>query len=69
MAASKCRQKKRERAQLVESKFEEQSERKGQLEDEISDPCCQILDIKNEDLKHAHCGDGLIERHLAQMIE
>lgn len=69
MAASKCRQKKRERAQLLETRFEEQSERKNQLEGEISDLGCQILDIKNEVLKHAHCGDGHIERHLAQMIE
>lgn len=69
MAANRCRQRKRELAQFLESRLKEISERKNELEGEISELCCQILDFKSEVLKHAHCGDARIEQHLAQVIE
>lgn len=49
--------------------IKEQSERRSQLESEISSLRRQILDLKNEVLKHAHCGDGYVSRHLAQMMK
>lgn len=69
VAASKCRQKKKEHTQLLEWRFKQQSEKKRELDNEVSDLRGQILELKHEILKHAHCGDGRVGHHLAQMMK
>lgn len=69
LAANKCRQKKKERMRLIESRCKEESEKKCQLGSEISSLRCQILDLKNEVLKHAHCADGRVGSQLAHMMK
>ncbi|EKV10597.1 BZIP transcription factor (Atf21), putative [Penicillium digitatum PHI26] len=69
LAASKCRQKKKEHTQLLEFNFKEQSEKKEQLIAEIARLRSEILGLKNEVLKHAQCGDEPIRLHLAQMVK
>ena len=69
VAASKCRQKKKEHTAHLESRFKAQWQKKAQLENELSSLRCQILSLKNEVLKHAHCGDGRVGEHLSQMMQ
>lgn len=69
LAASKCRQKKKEHTQKLEYRFKEQSEKKERLQGEIATLRSQILSLKNEVLKHAQCGDEPIKLHLAQMVK
>ncbi|KAJ6144879.1 Rho GTPase activation protein [Penicillium chermesinum] len=69
LAASKCRQKKKEHTQQLESRYKEQSEKKEQLVGEIARLRSEILNLKNEVLKHAQCGDEPIKLHLAQMVK
>ncbi|KAJ5492139.1 Rho GTPase activation protein [Penicillium expansum] len=69
LAASKCRQKKKEHTQLLEFNFKEQSEKKEKLIGEIARLRSEILGLKNEVLKHAQCGDEPIKLHLAQMVK
>jgi hypothetical protein len=69
LAASKCRQKKKEHTQLLESRYREQSDKKEQLVSEIARLRSEILGLKNEVLKHAQCGDEPIKLHLAQMVK
>ncbi|EAW13150.1 bZIP transcription factor atfB [Aspergillus clavatus NRRL 1] len=69
LAASKCRQKKKEHTQLLESRYKEQSDKKEQLVSEIARLRSEILGLKNEVLKHAQCGDEPIKLHLAQMVK
>ncbi|KAJ5558336.1 hypothetical protein N7535_008549 [Penicillium sp. DV-2018c] len=69
LAASKCRQKKKEHTQKLESDYKEQSDRKEQLMAEISRLRSEVLGLKNEVLKHAQCGDEPIKLHLAQMVK
>lgn len=69
VAASKCRQKKKEHTAHLESRFKAQWQKKAQLESELSSLRCQILSLKNEVLKHAHCGDGRVGEHLSQMMQ
>lgn len=69
LAASKCRQKKKEHTMQLESKFKEQSDKRDELNAEISALRGQILALKNEVLKHAQCGDEPIKLHLAQMVK
>ncbi|KGO77603.1 hypothetical protein PITC_074100 [Penicillium italicum] len=69
LAASKCRQKKKEHTQQLEFNFKEQSEKKEQLIGEIARLRSEILGLKNEVLKHAQCGDEPIKLHLAQMVK
>ncbi|CAG8909100.1 unnamed protein product [Penicillium egyptiacum] len=69
LAASKCRQKKKEHTQHLEFSFKEQSEKKAQLIAEIARLRSEILGLKNEVLKHAQCGDEPIKLHLAQMVK
>jgi hypothetical protein len=69
LAASKCRQKKKEHTQQLEFNFKEQSEKKEQLVAEIARLRSEILGLKNEVLKHAQCGDEPIKLHLAQMVK
>ncbi|KAJ5139892.1 Basic leucine zipper (bZIP) transcription factor atfB [Penicillium atrosanguineum] len=69
LAASKCRQKKKEHTQKLEYRYKEQSEKKERLQGEIASLRSQILSLKNEVLKHAQCGDEPIKLHLAQMVK
>ena len=69
LAASKCRQKKKEHTTLLESRYKEQSDKKEKLVAEISRLRSEILGLKNEVLKHAQCGDEPIKLHLAQMVK
>jgi bZIP transcription factor len=69
LAASKCRQKKKEHTLMLESQFKEQSSRKDMLNAEIARLRSEILGLKNEVLKHAQCGDEPIKLHLAQMVK
>ena len=69
VAASKCRQKKKEHTAHLESRLKAQWQKKTQLESELSSLRCQILSLKNEVLKHAHCGDGRVGEHLSQMMQ
>jgi hypothetical protein len=69
LAASKCRQKKKEHTQQLEFSFKEQSDKKENLMAEIAKLRSEILGLKNEVLKHAQCGDEPIKLHLAQMVK
>jgi hypothetical protein len=69
LAASKCRQKKKEHTQQLEFRYKEQSEKKELLVSEIARLRSEILSLKNEVLKHAQCGDEPIKLHLAQMVK
>ncbi|KAJ5152254.1 Rho GTPase activation protein [Penicillium capsulatum] len=69
LAASKCRQKKKEHTQKLEHRYKEQSDKKEQLVGEIARLRSEILSLKNEVLKHAQCGDEPIKLHLAQMVK
>ncbi|KAF3384355.1 Transcription factor atf21 [Penicillium rolfsii] len=69
LAASKCRQKKKEHTQQLEFRYKEQSEKKELLVGEIARLRSEILGLKNEVLKHAQCGDEPIKLHLAQMVK
>ncbi|EPS32432.1 hypothetical protein PDE_07392 [Penicillium oxalicum 114-2] len=69
LAASKCRQKKKEHTQQLEQRYKEQSEKKEMLVAEIARLRSEILSLKNEVLKHAQCGDEPIKLHLAQMVK
>ncbi|EEA28566.1 bZIP transcription factor (Atf21), putative [Talaromyces marneffei ATCC 18224] len=69
LAASKCRQKKKEHTMMLESRFKEQSDKRERLNSEISRLRGEILGLKNEVLRHAQCGDEPIKLHLAQMVK
>ncbi|KAJ6006013.1 Rho GTPase activation protein [Penicillium sp. IBT 35674x] len=69
LAASKCRQKKKEHTQVLEVRYKEQSEKRERLVGEIARLRSEILCLKNEVLKHAQCGDEPIKLHLAQMVK
>ena len=69
VAASKCRQKKKEYTALLETQFKVQWQKKSQLDGELSSLRCQTLGLKNEVLRHAHCGDGRVKEHLTQMMQ
>ena len=69
LAASKCRQKKKEHTMLLETRYKEQSDKKEKLMAEIARLRSEILGLKNEVLKHAQCGDEPIKLHLAQMVK
>ncbi|CAI7585205.1 unnamed protein product [Penicillium glandicola] len=69
LAASKCRQKKKEHTQKLEFDFKEQSEKREKLLGQIARLRSEVLGLKNEVLKHAQCGDEPIKLHLAQMVK
>lgn len=69
LAASKCRQKRKEQTMQLESRFKETSETREMLNAEISRLRSDMLGLKNEVLRHAQCGDEPIKLHLAQMAE
>lgn len=66
IAASKCRQRKKEQTMDLESRFQEQSRKKDELMTKFSQLRLEVLELKNEVLKHAGCDDMSIRRHLAQ---
>ncbi|BCR87450.1 bZIP transcription factor [Aspergillus chevalieri] len=68
-AASRCRQKRKEHTQVLEERFKEQSTKHQQLQSEFRCLRMEILGLKNEVLKHAHCTDNHISEYLAQMLE
>jgi hypothetical protein len=68
LAASKCRQKKKEHTQQLEVRFKEQSEKNAHLHKEIHELKSQALNLKNELLKHAQCNDEAIKLHLSHMV-
>ncbi|KAE8349695.1 hypothetical protein BDV28DRAFT_140683 [Aspergillus coremiiformis] len=68
LAASKCRQKKKEHTKLLETRYREVATKKGELETEIEQLRSEVLGLKNEMLRHAQCGDEAIKLHLAQMV-
>ncbi|KAJ5832542.1 Rho GTPase activation protein [Penicillium riverlandense] len=68
LAASKCRQKKKEHTQQLEVRFKEQSEKNAHLHKEIHELKSQALNLKNELLKHAQCNDEAIKLHLSAMV-
>lgn len=69
LAASKCRQKKKENTLQLETQFKEQSGKKELLVNEIARLRSEILGLKNEVLRHSQCGDEPIKLHLAQMVK
>lgn len=64
IAASKCRQKKKEHTKGLESRFKEQSDKKDALMAEFAQLRMEVLGLKSKVLEHAKCGDRLIGRHL-----
>jgi hypothetical protein len=68
-AASRCRQKRKEHTQVLESRFKEESTKHQQLQSEFRCLRMEILGLKNEVLKHAHCTDNHISEYLSQMLE
>ena len=69
LAASRCRQKKKEGTQRLETRFREQAQKKRQLEGDITGLRSELLGLKNEILKHALYDDGRVGRHLARMMQ
>ncbi|KAJ5946789.1 Basic leucine zipper (bZIP) transcription factor atfB [Penicillium verhagenii] len=69
LAASKCRQKKKEHTQVLEVRYKDESEKRERLVSEIARLRSEILCLKNEVLKHAQCGDEPIKLHLAHMVK
>ncbi|KAJ5757614.1 uncharacterized protein N7511_006308 [Penicillium nucicola] len=69
LAASKCRQKKKEHTQQLEYRYKHQSEKHQALMTEIARLRSEILGLKNEVLKHSQCGDEPIKMHLAHMLK
>lgn len=55
--------------QHLEARFREESQRKGQLEGDITALSGEIVGLKDETLKHALCQNGRIGRHLAHMMQ
>lgn len=68
-AASRCRQKRKEHMQQLESRFKEQSEKHQRLQSESRFLRLEILSLKNEMLKHADCTDNHVSEYLQQMVE
>lgn len=68
-AASRCRQKRKEHMQLLESRFKKQLEKHQQLQSESRCLRLEILSLKNEVLKHAYCTDNQVSSYLQQMVQ
>ncbi|GKZ97878.1 hypothetical protein AnigIFM59636_001696 [Aspergillus niger] len=69
VAANKCRKKKKERAKQLERRCETVSQEKMLLESQVDHLRGEILSLKNELLRHSHCGDARIKCHLAKMVK
>ncbi|KAH8430978.1 bZIP transcription factor [Aspergillus melleus] len=68
LAASKCRQKKRKHNKELESQYEAVAQRKKQLQTEADHLRSQVLQLKDELLRHSQCNDDSIKGHLAKMV-
>ena len=69
LAASRCRQKKKDHTQRLETRFTEEEQNKRQLEGDITALRDEILSLKDEILKHALCEDGRVGRHLSHTMQ
>ncbi|RAH69853.1 bZIP transcription factor [Aspergillus aculeatinus CBS 121060] len=68
VAANKCRRKKKEHTRQLESRCMEVTQANSRLESEVSQLRSQILELKNELLRHSGCDDPAIKAHLARMV-
>ncbi|PYH81210.1 hypothetical protein BO82DRAFT_96500 [Aspergillus uvarum CBS 121591] len=68
VAANKCRRKKKEHTRQLESRCMEVTQANTRLESEVSQLRSQILELKNELLRHSGCDDPAIKAHLARMV-
>lgn len=68
-AATRCRQRKRQFVRDLETKYEEASARKEALETEFTDLQKEVLELKDELLRHSLCADPPIQNYLAGMVK
>ncbi|RAK75878.1 uncharacterized protein BO72DRAFT_155523 [Aspergillus fijiensis CBS 313.89] len=68
VAANKCRRKKKEHTRQLESRCMEVTQANSRLDSEVSQLRSQILELKNELLRHSGCDDPAIKAHLARMV-
>ncbi|PLB53910.1 hypothetical protein P170DRAFT_431676 [Aspergillus steynii IBT 23096] len=68
MAASKCRQKKRQNTERLQSQFQVAAEKKARLEAEVAQLHGEVLCLKDELLRHSQCDDQAIKNYLQQMV-
>lgn len=64
IAASKCRQRKKEQNKGLEYRFKEQSDKKDALMAELARLRLEVVSLKSKVLEHAKCGNKSIGRHL-----
>lgn len=69
LAASRCRQKKRDHTKRLETRFTEEKQKKKQLESDIAVLRDEVLSLKDDILKHALCEDGHIRQHFARTMQ
>ncbi|GLA64619.1 hypothetical protein AtubIFM55763_008225 [Aspergillus tubingensis] len=69
LAASKCRQKKKQQTESLRSQFRELSQRREDLTRHIDALRSEILVFKNYLLEHAQCNDEAIQLHLSTMVK
>ncbi|GES59749.1 bZIP transcription factor [Aspergillus terreus] len=68
LAASKCRQKKKMEAQMLEQRCEKETKRRLSLNRQVRDQREELIDLKGLLLAHAGCGNPAIDRYLARMV-
>ncbi|GAB1214425.1 hypothetical protein ATERTT37_003588 [Aspergillus terreus] len=68
LAASKCRQKKKMEAQMLEQKCDKETKRRLSLNRQVRDHREELIDLKGLLLAHAGCGNPAIDRYLAKMV-
>ncbi|PYI14176.1 hypothetical protein BO99DRAFT_312785, partial [Aspergillus violaceofuscus CBS 115571] len=68
VAANKCRRKKKAHTRQLESRCMEVTQANSRLESDVSQLRSQILELKNELLRHSGCDDPAIKAHLARMV-
>ncbi|KAA8649265.1 hypothetical protein EYZ11_005542 [Aspergillus tanneri] len=69
MAASKCRQKKKQHTRQLQSRYEKVSFQKQMLLIEVEQLRSQMLQLKDELLRHSECDDVSIKNHLDKMLD
>ncbi|PLB49748.1 hypothetical protein P170DRAFT_437264 [Aspergillus steynii IBT 23096] len=68
MAASKCRQKKKKHNKALENEYERVAREKKLLQTEADYLRAQVLQLKDELLRHSQCEDASIKGHLNKMV-
>ncbi|KAK1140090.1 hypothetical protein N8T08_010922 [Aspergillus melleus] len=68
-AATKCRERKREFTKKLQEQYEDVTRRKHALESEFAQLQGEVLELKNELLRHSQCADPAIQNHLAGMVK